>query len=127
MSTSYLEVSDAAAHARTVERTSVLAAGEREVFDGMPNPDDRHRRGSAAPSHAGHGARDPYRSCGPRRRRADCPPSGIGPSCLDCIGGRRMMQVGGAGARTPAPLRRTPSWTRAVERGWFHIGSAQGI
>ena len=29
----------------------------------------------------------------------------------------------------PSPLRRTrtPSWTRAVERGWFGIGSAQGM
>jgi hypothetical protein len=33
-----------------VERTCVLAAGEREMFDGMPNPDDRH---GASPSHAG--------------------------------------------------------------------------
>ena len=34
MFTSNLEISNAAAHARAVERTCLLAAGEREVLDG---------------------------------------------------------------------------------------------
>jgi hypothetical protein len=94
-----------------VERTCVLAAGEREMFDGMPNPDDRH---GASPSHAGGVLTAP-----------------IGPSCLDCIGGRRMMQwvlvlAPYAGAAPPHPKLDSGRRAGMVQyrfSPWFNIGS----